>query len=215
MASHGKASTQSFSSRVNRYLVNVSTYSLFSWVRLKKDTDFEEMSTASSTNPSGVDIETSQRICANARGLFYHALSDQFIDDQIRAGRAQLESTPYMGGVSMLPQPNSLDWPPRQPIEHSLHPQENLQLRQTSLMPGHNDFSQPSNIGAPGFPLDLDLTVTTGNGSYDAVFQNSQLNLSDFTNSTCLCLCHHHPQEPCCCFPKCPFFKAPTNAFLG
>ena len=215
MASHGKASIQSFSQRVNRYLINVSTYSLFSWVRLKKDTDFEELSTASSTSPSGVDTETSQLIYANVRGLFDHITSDQFIDDQIRACRPQPESSPYTESLPMLLHPTLSGWPPKQPAEHSTHPQENLQLRQTSLLPGHADFSQPSNIGAPAFPWDLDLTATTGNGSYDADFQNSQPNTSDFTDSTCLCLCHHHPQESCFCLSDCSFYKAPSDALLG
>ena len=181
----------------------------------KGNTDFEDLSTAFPMTLSGEDTKLAECLHANMRGYLNHATSDQFTDEQIRAGRAQLGSTPYVGGVSMLPQQTSSDWPPRQLIEHSTYPQANPQLGETSLLQGHTDFTQASNIGAPAFPWDLGLTATTGNGSYDAVFQNSQSNLSDFTNSTCLCVCHHHPQEPCCCSPDCWFYKAPTDVLLG
>ena len=161
---------------------------------------------------SRVDTEFLQRIHASLRGGVEHDFNHQFIDEHVRTCRPQPESGLYIEDESMLPQPNLSDWPPRQPIKHRPCPQENLQLEERNLLPGHIDFSQPSNIGAAALPLDR---AATGNGSYDADLHNSQSSMLDFTGLTCHCSCHHHPQEPCFCFPDCSFYKAPTDALLG
>lgn len=181
--------------------------------RTNQNTDFEELSRGTSMTPSTGHAELLQSIRANLREGADHASSNQYVENPVHAGRAQPKPGPYVEDESMLPHPNLPVWPLVQPPNHGTRPQANPQLRETSLLPSHIDSAQPSNIGAPPFPLDL--AASTGNGSYDADFQNSQRSMSDFTGLTCHCLCHHHPQEPCFCFPDCSFYKAPTDALLG